>query len=533
MIALVFIGLCGALGLLARKASNTLRRQTRLLQEHSAALAESYDALERSTLDAIESLNATVEAKDPYTAGHSARVRRLALALGNELCAVERRARRAAPRRALPRHRQDRHPGRNPAQARPPHRRRVRAHEEALGRGRAHRGQAQPASARSSRSSATTTSAGTGAATPTGSPAQDIPLAGRDRRARRRLGRHDHRAPLRAERWHPRKRLEEIRRGNGTQFVPAVAQAIFVSPSAIRPSWTSSRSTPSSSPRPARERQGMSRARAAVSEVFFLNGMVFVSWYSRLPSIQDRLDLGTGALGLALLGAPLGLLLAQPLTGSAGSDDRVAPPRDGRRRSCSPPGSCPAFAVDAPHACARTRSSIGAANGALDVSMNVEGLAVREGRGQAHLQLVPRRLLVWRARTARPIGGLAASRRSWSRCPTWRSWSRLAPPPRGVATSGPAARRGRPAAARPAVRAALAAARRARGDRLLRAARRGSGVRLERHLHAGARRAPRLGARPGGSGRVQPRHGLWAAVGRRGGGAGIGSVRVWAARGER
>jgi putative nucleotidyltransferase with HDIG domain len=85
VIALVFIGLCGALGLLARKASNTLRRQTRLLQEHSAALAESYDALERSTLDAIESLNATVEAKDPYTAGHSARVRRLALALGNEL----------------------------------------------------------------------------------------------------------------------------------------------------------------------------------------------------------------------------------------------------------------------------------------------------------------------------------------------------------------------------------------------------------------------------------------------------------------
>ncbi len=60
----------------------------------------------------------------------------------------------------------------------------------------------------------------------------------------------------------------------------------------------------------------MSRARAAVTAVFFLNGMVFVSWYSRMPSIQDRLDLGTGALGLALLGAPLGLLLAQPLTGA-------------------------------------------------------------------------------------------------------------------------------------------------------------------------------------------------------------------------
>jgi putative nucleotidyltransferase with HDIG domain len=85
VIGLVFLGLCGAFALLARQASNTLRRQTRMLKEHSAALAESYDALERSTLDAIETLNATVEAKDPYTAGHSARVQRVALALGREL----------------------------------------------------------------------------------------------------------------------------------------------------------------------------------------------------------------------------------------------------------------------------------------------------------------------------------------------------------------------------------------------------------------------------------------------------------------
>jgi putative nucleotidyltransferase with HDIG domain len=85
VIGLVFLGLCVALALLARQASNTLRRQTRMLKEHSAALEESYDALERSTLDAIETLNATVEAKDPYTAGHSARVQRAALALGHEL----------------------------------------------------------------------------------------------------------------------------------------------------------------------------------------------------------------------------------------------------------------------------------------------------------------------------------------------------------------------------------------------------------------------------------------------------------------
>ena len=59
-----------------------------------------------------------------------------------------------------------------------------------------------------------------------------------------------------------------------------------------------------------------SRARVAVTTVFFLNGIVFASWYSRLPSIQEQLDLGPGTLGLALIGAPVGLLAAQPLTGA-------------------------------------------------------------------------------------------------------------------------------------------------------------------------------------------------------------------------
>ena len=41
--------------------------------------------MEQSSLEAIESLNATVDAKDPYTAGHSARVQRIALAVAEEL----------------------------------------------------------------------------------------------------------------------------------------------------------------------------------------------------------------------------------------------------------------------------------------------------------------------------------------------------------------------------------------------------------------------------------------------------------------
>jgi putative nucleotidyltransferase with HDIG domain len=85
VIAILFVTLCALLGLLARGASRRLRRQTRMLKEHSVALSESYEALERNTLEAIESLNATVEAKDPYTAGHSARVQRVAVALGSDL----------------------------------------------------------------------------------------------------------------------------------------------------------------------------------------------------------------------------------------------------------------------------------------------------------------------------------------------------------------------------------------------------------------------------------------------------------------
>jgi HD-GYP domain-containing protein (c-di-GMP phosphodiesterase class II) len=76
----VFAVLYGALALLVRNASSILRRQATTLQARSRELMDSYRRLEESSLEAIESLNATVDAKDPYTAGHSARVQRIALA---------------------------------------------------------------------------------------------------------------------------------------------------------------------------------------------------------------------------------------------------------------------------------------------------------------------------------------------------------------------------------------------------------------------------------------------------------------------
>jgi putative nucleotidyltransferase with HDIG domain len=81
----VFAVLYATLALLVRTASSTLRRQASTLRARSRELMESYRRLESSSLEAIQSLNATVDAKDPYTAGHSARVERIAVAVAEEL----------------------------------------------------------------------------------------------------------------------------------------------------------------------------------------------------------------------------------------------------------------------------------------------------------------------------------------------------------------------------------------------------------------------------------------------------------------
>jgi putative nucleotidyltransferase with HDIG domain len=81
----VFAALWALLALLVRAASRTLSRQNAKLRARTQRLVESNRRLEDSALEAVESLNATVDAKDPYTAGHSQRVQRIAVALAEEL----------------------------------------------------------------------------------------------------------------------------------------------------------------------------------------------------------------------------------------------------------------------------------------------------------------------------------------------------------------------------------------------------------------------------------------------------------------
>jgi putative nucleotidyltransferase with HDIG domain len=85
VVAVVFLALYLALAVLVRGASGLMRRQQRQLRERAQALMESYRRLEERSLEAVEALNAIVDAKDPYTAGHSQRVQRIALAIAGEL----------------------------------------------------------------------------------------------------------------------------------------------------------------------------------------------------------------------------------------------------------------------------------------------------------------------------------------------------------------------------------------------------------------------------------------------------------------
>src|ERR1700722_14402318 len=55
--------------------------------------------------------------------------------------------------------------------------------------------------------------------------------------------------------------------------------------------------------------------RISVSSFFFLAGICFASWASRIPEIQSKLQLNSAAMGGILLCLPIGLLTSLPLAG--------------------------------------------------------------------------------------------------------------------------------------------------------------------------------------------------------------------------
>lgn len=122
-------------------------------------------------------------------------------------------------------------------------------------------------------------------------------------------------------------------------------------------------------------------ARGAVTLMFLVNGTVFGSWVSRIPDVSARLRLGEALLGLALLGIAVGAIAAMPL---------VAPAvrRFGSRKVTTTAAT--AFCASLPllglaanlPALAGALIVFGAANGALDVSMNDNGSRVERALGR-------------------------------------------------------------------------------------------------------------------------------------------------------
>ena len=61
----------------------------------------------------------------------------------------------------------------------------------------------------------------------------------------------------------------------------------------------------------------MTAARNAVALSFFLNGLVFASWVSRIPEVRSGFALSNAGLGLVLLAIAVGSIVALPTTGAA------------------------------------------------------------------------------------------------------------------------------------------------------------------------------------------------------------------------
>lgn len=118
-----------------------------------------------------------------------------------------------------------------------------------------------------------------------------------------------------------------------------------------------------------------SSPRAAVTIFFALNGFAVASFFARLPAIQERLSLSNGRIGLALLALTVSLLISQPPAAALAS-----------RRGSAPLVTAGALMVSAAIVVAAFAGSfaalvigtaaIGFSTGVLDVTMNMQGVAV-------------------------------------------------------------------------------------------------------------------------------------------------------------
>lgn len=128
----------------------------------------------------------------------------------------------------------------------------------------------------------------------------------------------------------------------------------------------------------------MRNPRTAVTTLFFLNGVVFSSFFARLPAVKADLGASDGQLGIVLFLATAGLVVAQPLAGwmiARGGAVAVAVP------ATIVYGAGLPLAALAPSiaALAAALFAMGLSNGVLDVAINVMGVEVERSRGRRML----------------------------------------------------------------------------------------------------------------------------------------------------
>ena len=114
--------------------------------------------------------------------------------------------------------------------------------------------------------------------------------------------------------------------------------------------------------------------------MFFIHGLIVSTWVSRIPAVQARLHLNNAVLGLTLLGAAFGSVLAIPVCGGLvtrfGSRAVTTYSTFGFCLSLAPAS----LATNAP-SLATALFFLGAMAATMDVSMNVQGVEVEKALG--------------------------------------------------------------------------------------------------------------------------------------------------------
>ena len=126
--------------------------------------------------------------------------------------------------------------------------------------------------------------------------------------------------------------------------------------------------------------QTLTAARNAVGLSFFLNGLVFASWVSRIPEVRSSFELTNGQLGLVLLAIAMGSVLALPTTGAA--INALGTVRIVRLGAAAATIGMAAAALGLGHVLPLTVAGLfvyGLGIGVWDVAMNVEGAEVERG----------------------------------------------------------------------------------------------------------------------------------------------------------